>query len=604
MKKKVNKHYRTLLIVTIFLFVASILSLSFAWFTDKKEASSSITFGNILLDVTGASAGENGELKFNVTRNELTTTTVKKVMPGDIVNIDLTIGLKSNSQPAYYLLKLTDKTNKVFKNSFYFSDGTVDSSNNLIVYQTDGETSWEQNDETKTTTKMVGKISNPDKHNITIKAEISEDYDDANSKTEIICDIYAIQQANLTESEAKNYLLAGLNSDVPLEYTEVEYIESTGTQWIDTGVLPTEDVGVSIDFMKASRNPPDTIFGSMISLGKGYYGITIGPSKEIQVYWGTNPAYLNIGTNIEYEKRYKLDFNLYANRLINIDNSLVYDINTKNTGTLEFSDKNTITLCRLNGYGSQFYYGKIYSCKIYNGSTLVRSFAPCVRNSDGVAGMFDKVEQKFYANAGTGEFNTGDIVLPSDYTKKEYIQASGEQYIKTDYTPTSNTKIDLDVMFTDRKTTEALFCARAGLSDKTYSLFAFGSQVGSTIYRTDWNNSQINTTISPAVDVKYNIQFSKGVFAINNTINKITDTSDFTAGGELMIFGSYTSGNYTTVSNYGKFKLYGFKIYENNTLVRNFVPCVRNSDGKAGLYDMVTKSFLVNGKTGADFTTN
>ena len=49
-------------------------------------------------------------------------------------------------------------------------------------------------------------------------------------------------------------------------------------------------------------------------------------------------------------------------------------------------------------------------------------------------------------------------------------------------------------------------------------------------------------------------------------------------------------------------KMYYCKIYDNDVLVRDFIPAVRDSDGKAGLYDLVTNQFYTNVGTGADFT--
>ena len=49
---------------------------------------------------------------------------------------------------------------------------------------------------------------------------------------------------------------------------------------------------------------------------------------------------------------------------------------------------------------------RLYSCQIYEGSTLVRDFWPCY-DSDGVLCLYDKVEKKYYYNQGTGEFIAG-----------------------------------------------------------------------------------------------------------------------------------------------------------------------------------------------------
>ena len=54
------------------------------------------------------------------------------------------------------------------------------------------------------------------------------------------------------------------------------------------------------------------------------------------------------------------------------------------------------------------YFGKIklYSCEIYDGSTLVRDFIPC-KNPSGAVGLYDTVNGTFYGNSGTGAFTAG-----------------------------------------------------------------------------------------------------------------------------------------------------------------------------------------------------
>lgn len=44
-------------------------------------------------------------------------------------------------------------------------------------------------------------------------------------------------------------------------------------------------------------------------------------------------------------------------------------------------------------------------------------------------------------------------------------------------------------------------------------------------------------------------------------------------------------------------RVYWFKIYDNGTLARDFVPCIKD-DGEVGLYDLVRKQFYGNAGTG------
>ena len=48
--------------------------------------------------------------------------------------------------------------------------------------------------------------------------------------------------------------------------------------------------------------------------------------------------------------------------------------------------------------------------------------------------------------------------------------------------------------------------------------------------------------------------------------------------------------------------IYSAKILDGSNEIRNFVPCYRKSDNKAGLYDLVNNEFYTNQGTG-DFIT-
>ena len=51
-------------------------------------------------------------------------------------------------------------------------------------------------------------------------------------------------------------------------------------------------------------------------------------------------------------------------------------------------------------------------------------------------------------------------------------------------------------------------------------------------------------------------------------------------------------------------KIYWSRIYEDGVLVQDLVPCVRKSDGRRGMYDLVGRNFLVNLVDGYDFDTD
>lgn len=87
----------------------------------------------------------------------------------------------------------------------------------------------------------------------------------------------------------------------------------------------------------------------------------------------------------------------------------------------------------------------------------------------------------------------------------------------------------------------------------------------------------------------------------NDSATQVTDTNN----PIYLLAGKYS--NAQPISNFDYFytgRMYYCKIYDNDILVRDFIPAIRDSDGKAGLYDLVTNQFYTNAGTGADFTTN
>ncbi len=214
MEKRKNKVLNKILLALLLIVLVSLFSITFAWFTDKKEYSGTLNFGAIELDVSGDGVNNaTKELQFSTTRQANSDATwTGKIMPGDVVNIPLNVGLTSSSESAYYLVHITDAKN-VFENAYYFFDGTY-------VYVNDGTKTYRQGDSSKTpvSDKYVGMLEkDASGHDITISAVVATSVTEQGITTTIKCDVYAIQQANLDISMAK-YILT-LNFRTPLILT-------------------------------------------------------------------------------------------------------------------------------------------------------------------------------------------------------------------------------------------------------------------------------------------------------------------------------------------------------------------------------------------------
>jgi hypothetical protein len=204
----------------------------------------------------------------------------------------------------------------------------------------------------------------------------------------------------------RRFLLESLlkTSRLPSEFQEVEYLESSGTQYIDTGIVPeiSNDVKPIIK-IKCKINA--------ISVQQRIFGVQTVNSQYFQFFNNINQLGIQL-FNTSYYTSFTQDTNIHE-YIFDTQNSLAYQDN--NSQTLYFgngeSTYNLYLFARNNlGTASQLMKGKIFYFKYYNNNNLVRNFVPCYRKADNVAGLYDLVNGVFYTNAGTGTFIVGGNV--------------------------------------------------------------------------------------------------------------------------------------------------------------------------------------------------
>ena len=180
--------------------------------------------------------------------------------------------------------------------------------------------------------------------------------------------------------------------------------------------------------------------------------------------------------------------------------------------------------------------------------------------------------------------------LPSGYTELEYIQSSGTQYIDTGFKPNQDTRVvtKFDMTQTDQAWRK-LWGSGSGSYNLDFALWNDGTTKLQSYYGTKTNNAVPITGMSLNVDANKNIWKYSG-----ETIT--FDKNNFTCAYSMYIFNVNKDDN----SQYlpGMMKLYLFKIYDNDVLVRDFIPC-KNTSGIVGLYDSVNNQFYQNVGSGA-----
>ena len=217
---------------------------------------------------------------------------------------------------------------------------------------------------------------------------------------------------NITKAKANslNYLKAFGKCEqirLPVGYTQVEYLESTGTQYIDTNFIPNQDTRIKVKIMTKdiSGMANKTVFGSRVSANSKHYSVTMGNGSQNS--WWTGYGTSNIGTN-SYALRDTL-YEIEKNKNVTILNGSVLATNESQT----FTCSSNLYLFCMNQSGPTFYSNiELYYCKIWENGVLVRNMIPC-KNPSNVVGMYDTVNKVFYTNAGTGTFTAGAEIVPT-----------------------------------------------------------------------------------------------------------------------------------------------------------------------------------------------
>lgn len=175
----------------------------------------------------------------------------------------------------------------------------------------------------------------------------------------------------------------------------LNYIQSNGSQYIDTGFMPNNNSRVVIDAQMPSINSPSFYFGTRTSNNTVNFNVLYS-SPNIRSDYG--------------ESKVSSSQESPSDRLLidkNKSTCLVGSTTIQNSSST-FQCQYNLFLCASNDGGAAKYFSdlRIYSCQIYDNGTLIRDYWPAIDPS-GVVCLYDKVNKEYAYNAGTGEFIGG-----------------------------------------------------------------------------------------------------------------------------------------------------------------------------------------------------
>lgn len=231
-------------------------------------------------------------------------------------------------------------------------------------------------------------------------------------------------------SEKTGNALVKIPQTLPSTYSPIEYLQFTGTQYIDTGAIVDSNTGFDITFEVLngqSSSPYYNLFGVRGNDSSGGTG-------ETQNFFriDTIPVDSNSGTEFKYGSTV---YNSGITNTSKINIKLINKVYTKPDGS-------TITLSGDITSGLSMYIGcinkageaygnksslKLCRFKIYSGSTLTHDFIPVQRISDKVLGLYDLKTSTFKTNLGSGVFTSNLMNDPSSlgYFNGDSLQSQG-----------------------------------------------------------------------------------------------------------------------------------------------------------------------------------
>ena len=200
---------------------------------------------------------------------------------------------------------------------------------------------------------------------------------------------------------------SGGSVGLPDGFTAVEYIQTSGSQRIDTGVKSSASVGLSADFCLVDASTIQNL-ASVYDPYKKYQLMVLAASS-----WGSpdGAVWFVCGYSaIQYFKKADTDrhvyhFNADGQYTVEMD-GIQYAKADPSQTTFPADARNLWLFVRdspsVDGYARM----KLYSCAMYDGGRKIRDFKPCL-DADGVPCLYDLISKTAFYNQGRGSFTWG-----------------------------------------------------------------------------------------------------------------------------------------------------------------------------------------------------
>ena len=188
---------------------------------------------------------------------------------------------------------------------------------------------------------------------------------------------------------------------LPNGYQRVEYIESSGSQYILTDIIPTNTTGMYAKVVSKNITTDLIYFGTRGSTNARFW-VGNYTNKKVYVGWNGNITYYSKVTTTSAIN--EISVNYLNNRKSSVNNDVV------NSSLATLAEQSyPIAIFAGNNSGTVGLKSSIqlYDFKISEGSKITHEFIPCYKTSGTVIGLYDIMNGVFYPNNGSGTFTKG-----------------------------------------------------------------------------------------------------------------------------------------------------------------------------------------------------
>lgn len=192
-----------------------------------------------------------------------------------------------------------------------------------------------------------------------------------------------------------------------------------------------------------------------------------------------------------------------------------------------------------------------------------------------------------------GENNSGKI--PKEYQEVEYIESgNGDAYIITD-------------CITDNMVGARWGCSFVGsipsMEKCVFGWLGSGSEQGfyADFYGSKFYGAVLNSRYRNKIGITHDIKYDCYMDGFTLNIGDYTQSPEYTGSSNVPsnmgIFCANKNGEPFWIAS--NMRLYYLKIYSGDTVIANYVPCYRRSDGEIGMYEVKSGRFYKNKGNGS-----